>query len=67
MNTSQSSPEVLILETRYVWARTMPAAMEYAMKLKVLGWDIQGNPAPMFYNDTYGTGVAITRMKNEHD
>lgn len=51
-----------MIETRYVWGETIADAMHYAMSLSDLGWQIQGNPAPMIINGRYGTGVSITRV-----
>lgn len=56
-NTSQSR----LLETRFVWGPSLPAAMELAQQLEFRGWKTQGNPAPMFYNGVPGTGIAVTR------
>lgn len=64
MSTSRLSGK--LLETRFVWAETMPEAMEFAMAISRLGrWQIQGNPSPMTYNGKYGTGVAVTRVTND--
>jgi hypothetical protein len=41
--------------------------MTHALAMDKFGWRIQGNPAPMFWNDKYGTGVSITRAKYEDD
>jgi hypothetical protein len=30
----------------------------------MVGWKIQGHPAPMTWNGNYGTGVAITRIND---
>lgn len=70
MNTSQSNAEkpvnsyadAFVLETRYVWGRTIQDAMTMAHGM--VGWKIQGNPAPMIWNGQYGTGVSITRINN---
>lgn len=51
-----------MFETRYVWGETIADAMGYAMSLADLGWQIQGNPAPMILNGRYGTGVSISRI-----
>lgn len=66
MNTSQSKPEVIsvVLSTNFVWGKTIADAMTLAQKMGELGWVIQGNPAPMTWNGSYGTGVAITRVVN---
>lgn len=61
MNTSQSKSSAVVLETRYVWGRTIQDAMDQAMIMGYSGWKIQGNPAPMIWNNEYGTGVSITR------
>lgn len=61
MTTSPSKPKAFLLETRYVWGETVSDAMTHAMALETFGWKIQGNPAPMFWNGNYGTGVSITR------
>lgn len=64
MNTSLSSGKAFVLETRYVWGSNIAVAMEQAAAMERSGeWKIQGNPAPMFYNGVYGTGVSITRVK----
>lgn len=62
MTTSPSSVKAFMIETRYVWGETIADAMHYAMSLSDLGWQIQGNPAPMIINGRYGTGVSITRV-----
>lgn len=64
MNTSQSNVDYAVLETRYVWGRTIEYAMAKAHVMEVLGWKIQGNPAPMIWNGQHGTGVSITRITN---
>jgi hypothetical protein len=61
MNTSQSKSSAVVLETRYVWGRTIQDAMDEARWMEARGWKIQGNPAPMIWNNEYGTGVSITR------
>jgi hypothetical protein len=62
MTTSQSSDNAVVLETRYVWGRTIQEAMTKAQGMA--GWKIQGHPAPMTWNGLYGTGVAITRIND---
>jgi hypothetical protein len=66
MSTSQSSGRAVVLETRFVWGSNISVAMEQAMLMERNGegWKIQGNPSPMFWNGTYGTGVSITRINN---
>jgi hypothetical protein len=64
MSTSQSSVDGVILETRYVWGKTLASAMGKAMAEEKNGWKIQGNPAPMIFNGHYGTGVSITRIND---
>jgi hypothetical protein len=53
-----------MLETRYVWGETIADAMSLAQGMEVLGWKIQGNPAPMIWNGRYGTGVSVTRIND---
>lgn len=65
MSTSQSKPKAFVLETRYVWAETVSDAMTHAGHMAIRGWKIQGNPAPMFWNGKYGTGVSVTRIAND--
>ena len=65
MSTSQSNPKAFLVETRYVWGETVSDAMTYAMSMELYGWKIQGNPAPMSYNGKYGTGVSISRTRND--
>lgn len=62
MTTSPSNAKAFMFETRYVWGETIADAMGYAMSLADLGWQIQGNPAPMILNGRYGTGVSISRI-----
>jgi hypothetical protein len=64
MSTSQSSVDGVVLETRYVWGKTLASAMGKALAEEKNGWKIQGNPAPMIYNGCYGTGVSITRIND---
>lgn len=64
MNTNTSPSSAKVLETRYVWAETMPEAMALAVQLEWRGWKIQGNPAPMTYNGKHGTGVSVTRISD---
>lgn len=64
MTTSQSNAKSFMLETRYVWGETIADAMSLAQGMEVLGWKIQGNPAPMFWNGRYGTGVSVTRIND---
>ena len=52
------------METIYVWGETLPDAMNHAISLEKFGWRIQGNPAPMFFDGKFGTGVSISRIKN---
>jgi hypothetical protein len=65
MSTSPSNPRAFLIETRYVWGKTVSEAMTYAMKMETYGWKIQGNPAPMSYNGEYGTGVSVSRIIND--
>lgn len=65
MNTSQSEPRCFVIETRYVWGKTITDAMGLAIEMEKYGWRIQGNPAPMSYNGIYGTGVSISRHGND--
>jgi hypothetical protein len=65
MTTSQSNPEPLLIETRFVWGKTITDAMRFAIELETKGWRIQGNPAPMTYNGLYGTGVSVSRKSND--
>jgi hypothetical protein len=62
MTTSQLKLDAYVLETRYVWGRTIQDAMTKAYSM--VDWKVQGNPAPMTYNGQYGTGVAITRVND---
>lgn len=62
MNTLPSSDKAFVLETRYVWASTIQEAMTKAQGM--VGWKIQGHPAPMTWNGLYGTGVVITRIND---
>ena len=62
MNTNTSQQSAKVLETRYVWAPTIAEAMTLAQSLKMRGWEVEGNPAPMIYRGQYGTGVSITRV-----
>jgi hypothetical protein len=62
MTTSQLKCDAYVLETRYVWGRTIQDAMTKAYSM--VDWSVQGNPAPMTYNGQYGTGVAITRVND---
>jgi hypothetical protein len=62
MTTSPSSDKAFVLETRYVWAPTIQEAMTKAQGM--VGWKIQGHPAPMTWNGNYGTGVIITRIND---
>lgn len=64
-STSRSKAEPRVLETRFVWGPTIDAAMGLASSMEWRGWKIQGNPAPMFYNGVYGTGVSVTRVSND--
>lgn len=64
MTTSRFAPKSLVIETRYVWGKTVSDAMNHAMQMETLGWRIQGNPAPMSYNGEYGTGVSISRAND---
>ena len=61
MNTSQSEPRSFVIETRFVWGKSITDAMELAMSMEKYGWKIQGNPAPMSFNGNHGTGVSISR------
>lgn len=61
MSTSSSRLDAFVIETRFVWGRSITSAMTYATEMEKLGWEIQGNPAPMSYNGEHGTGVAISR------
>lgn len=54
-----------MIETRYVWGKTITEAMNHAMAMEKIGWRIQGNPVPMFYNGEYGTGVSISRQNDD--
>ncbi len=54
-----------MIETRYVWGKTITDAMTLASGMCQFGWRIQGNPAPMTYNGEYGTGVAVSRERND--
>lgn len=65
MNTSQSKSRPLILETRFVWGETVPDCMERAQSMRMRGWMIQGNPAPMMWNGKHGTGVSVTRVSTD--
>lgn len=65
MNTSPQKPKAVVIETRYVWGENLPTAMEMAMAMQALGWNIEGNPAPMIWQGRYGTGVSITRISND--
>lgn len=62
MTTSQLKLDSYVLETRYVWGRTIQDAMTKAYSM--VDWSVQGHPAPMTYNGQYGTGVAITRVND---
>jgi len=62
MTISPSSDNAVVLETRYVWASTIQEAMTKAQGM--VGWKIQGHPAPMTWNGQYGTGVSITRIND---
>lgn len=53
-----------VLETNYIWGKTISDAMSLASEMERMGWVIQGNPAPMSWNGQYGTGISITRIKN---
>ena len=64
MTTSPSKPKAFALETIYVWGESLPEAMNYAISMEKFGWRIQGNPAPMFFDGKFGTGVSISRIKN---
>lgn len=63
MTTSQSNADAFVLETRFVWGKSLQDAMTLAQGM--VGWEIQGNPAPMMWNGKHGTGVAITRISHE--
>jgi hypothetical protein len=63
MTTSRSNADAFVLETRFVWGRTVQDAMNLAQDM--VGWKVQGNPAPMMWDGTHGTGVAITRISHE--
>jgi hypothetical protein len=65
MTTSRSRLDPVVIETRYVWGKTITDAMRRAMEMEQRGWKIQGNPSPMFYNGIYGTGVSISRGNND--
>ena len=65
MNTSPSEPRSFVVETRYVWGKTITDAMKLATAMEQYGWRIQGNPAPMSFNGNYGTGVSISRHSND--
>lgn len=54
-----------IIESRYIWAPTIQEAMDTAHSLRLRGWRVQGNPAPMFFLNKYGTGVTIMRVVND--
>lgn len=62
MNITTSRSRAKVIEVRYVWAPTIAEAMELAQNMSFRGWKIQGNPAPMVWNDQYGTGVTIMRI-----
>ncbi len=62
MNTSLSKAKVV--ETKFVWAPTIQLAMDKAASLKIQGWNVEGNPAPMVFRGQYGTGVAISRVND---
>lgn len=65
MTTSPLSRKALVIETRYVWGKTISDAMTLAYEMGQHGWKIEGNPAPMSYDGQYGTGVAISRVNND--
>lgn len=65
MTTSPSSRKAVVIETRYVWGRTISETMTLAAEMGQHGWMVQGHPAPMTYNGHYGTGVSISRERND--
>jgi hypothetical protein len=63
-NTSPSSAKVI--ETRYVWGTNIESCMNKAQEMCRYGrWRIEGNPAPMTWAGTHGTGVSISRVNDE--